>query len=136
MRTLALWTALILISHTAFAWALDTGRSAPANPCPLAHRYCQARAPESGLPHDYPPRVFLTSFRTRCALTLMTRLRQRAGGLFNPAIAPRVCGLMAQFLGATPGEWRALMIVEADGSQLKTTPAGKWPLRCTPPSPF
>lgn len=123
MRTQRWWIILILTSQV--AWAQGPGRTAPTDSCPVSPRYCQARAPENGLPHDYPRRAFLMSFRTRCALGLMARLRQRPGGLLNPAFAPRACDLMARFLGATPGEWRAITIAAMRTSQLKTTAVGR-----------
>lgn len=116
-------------------WGITTAAAAligsptPANPCPIAQRYCRAGGAESGVPHDYPPRGFLFQMRAHCSLTMMQRLARGPQQLFGPGFAPRLCSLMTSFLGATPGEWRALVIAQMNGGNLKTTAAGRQLMR-------
>ena len=123
------FAGLIGLCAMTSAVAALVGSPTPINPCPIAQRYCQARAPESGVPHDYPPRNFLMQMRIRCSMTLMQKLARGPQQLFGPGLAPRLCRLMGAFLGATPGEWRALVIAQMGGGDFKTTPAGRQLMR-------
>ena len=123
------FAGLLWLCATTSAVAALVGSPTPANPCPIAQRYCRARGPESGVPHDYPPRRFLRQMRIHCSLTLMQKLARGPQQLFGLGLAPRLCHLMGAFLGATPGEWRALVIAQMGGGDFKTTPAGQQLMR-------
>ena len=123
------FAGLLWLCATTSAVAALIGSPTPANPCPIAQRYCRARGPESGVPHDYPPRSFLQQMRVRCSMTLMQKLARGPQQLFGLGLAPRLCRLMGAFLGATPGEWRALVIAQMGGGDFKATPAGRQLMR-------
>ncbi len=125
MRIAQAVAGLGLLLTTMSAVAMPAGSPTPLNPCPIASRYCRAQAAESGIPHDYPSPAFLFQMRAHCTLTMAQKLAQNPDGLLGPAFAPRLCRLMAAFLGATPGEWRALVIAQMRTGDLKTTAAGR-----------
>ena len=129
MSLARVFVGLLWLCGMTSATAALVGSPTPINPCPIAQRYCRARGPESGVPHDYPPRSFLMQMRIRCSMTLMQKLMRGPQQLFGPGIAPRLCRLMGAFLGATPGEWRALVIAQMRGGDFKTTPAGRQLMR-------
>lgn len=97
----------------------------PLNPCPVANHYCRARAAEAGLPRDYPTRVFLENFEAQCSQKWLRSMAQRVNGILSPSFGPRLCRLMGHFLGATPAEWRAVVISQMRTGHLKTTPVGQ-----------
>ncbi|MHB8252516.1 MAG: hypothetical protein ACYDEV_02160 [Acidiferrobacter sp.] len=66
----------------------------------------------------------MVGFRQNCTLRFMQKLAQ-TGGLLNPSMAPRICGMAAGFLGATPGEWRAIGIAGMQGQPFNQTAAGR-----------
>ncbi len=115
---------LMLLFAAVAATAGLKGSPLPVNPCPVAPSYCQARSPESGLPQDYPPPAFLARMRAHCTQMLTGKLTAGPDTLFGPGFAPRFCRIISAFLGATPGEWRAVIIAQMRTDNLKETAAG------------
>ncbi len=125
MRMTSTLIGLMLLFAAGVAAAGLAGSPTPQNPCPVAISYCRARSPESALPHDYPPPAFLARMRAQCARTLMEKLAMGPRTLLGPGFAPRLCRVMSAFLGATPGEWRAVIIAQMRTGNLKETAAGR-----------
>ena len=120
-----------IIIGPALLWAAVAAQAAlkgsliPQNACPAPARYCRAGAPESGLPHDYPPPAFLAHLRIQCTRTLRQKFAMGPDTVLGPGFAPRLCRLTSAFLGATPGEWRAIIIAQMRRGTLKETAAGR-----------
>ncbi|MHB1513008.1 MAG: hypothetical protein ACYCTF_02525 [Acidiferrobacter sp.] len=125
MRITSILIGPVLLWATVAAHAALTGSLIPQNACPAPARYCRAGAPESGLPRDYPPPTFLTHLRIQCTRTLRERFAMGPQTLLGPGFAPRLCRLTSAFLGATPGEWRAVIIAQMRSGNLKQTAAGR-----------
>ena len=125
MRITPILIGPVLLWATVAAHAALTGSLIPQNTCPAPARYCRAGAPESGLPPDYPPPTFLAHLRIQCTRTLRERFAMGPQTLFGPGFAPRLCRLTSAFLGATPGEWRAVIIAQMRSGNLKRTAAGR-----------
>ncbi|MHB1566924.1 MAG: hypothetical protein ACYCXG_09455 [Acidiferrobacter sp.] len=127
--TISRWYGGILaILWSISAYALPIGSLQPLNACPLARHFCRATSAEQGIPQDYPTPALLGAFRMRCTISFMQKMA-RPGGIFNPALGPRVCNMAAAFVGATPGEWRALAITQMRGHALNQTAVGRQLLR-------
>ena len=123
MRMTQWCLGLVLSLLSVTVYALSAGSTDPRNGCHIAARYCRARGAEENLPQDYPPPMFLGPLQAHCSITAMRKFRP--DGIINPAVGPRLCDLMARFLGATPGEWRAVVMAQMRGGNFNDSAAGR-----------
>lgn len=127
--TISRWYGgIVAILWSISAYALPIGSLRPLNACPLARHFCRATSAEQGIPRDYPTPALLGAFRMRCTISFMQKIA-RAGGVLNPALGSRICNMAAAFVGATPGEWRALAIMQMRGRLINHTAVGRQLLR-------
>lgn len=99
--------------------ASAAGIEAPLNhaaiPCPTMRSACAAGAAEADVPHDFPPVMFTLHMQNGCIQKVA-----RAHSI-NPWTVQE-CHCIAASVGATPGEWRAIIAGYAKNTLKITVP--------------